>query len=160
MEQVLPAVAVAPVPGSVSSNWSPLAVVVIAMPCFYHRSVSLTLRLYTDFVCPFCFIAEQSTVPRLLADFELTLDWRGFELHPGTPRGGLPLEQLFPGRPLAQMHAGTKRFAARFGVTEFEPPNRLQNSRRALAIAELAREVDRLEPFRKAALNAHWRRGQ
>ena len=118
------------------------------------------LRLYTDFVCPFCFIAEQSTVPRLLADFELTLDWRGFELHPGTPRGGLPLEQLFPGRPLAQMHAGTKRFAARFGVTDFEPPNRLQNSRRALAIAELAREVDRLEPFRNAALNAHWRRGQ
>src|SRR3954467_15258329 len=80
--------------------------------------VASLLRLYTDFVCPFCFIAEQSTVPRLLADFELTLDWRGFELHPGTPRGGLPLEQLFPGRPLAQLHAGTKRFAARFGVTD------------------------------------------
>jgi len=118
------------------------------------------LRLYTDFVCPFCFIAEQSTVPRLLADFELTLDWRGFELHPGTPRGGLPLEELFPGRSLPQMHAGTKRFAARFGVTDFEPPNRLQNSRRALAIAELARDLDRLEPFRQAAFNAHWRHGQ
>jgi predicted DsbA family dithiol-disulfide isomerase len=118
------------------------------------------LRLYTDFVCPFCFIAEQSTVPRLLADFELTLDWRGFELHPGTPRGGLPLEQLFPGRSLPQMHAGTKRFAARFGVTDFEPPDRLQNSRRALAIAELARDLDHLEPFRQAAFNAHWRHGQ
>ena len=122
--------------------------------------VSSTLRLYTDFVCPFCFIAEQSTVPRLLAEYDLVLDWRAFELHPGTPRGGLPLERLFPGRSLPQMHAGTKRFAARFGVTDFEPPDRLQNSRRALAIAELARDLDRLEPFRQAAMTAHWRRGQ
>jgi predicted DsbA family dithiol-disulfide isomerase len=34
--------------------------------------VSTALLLYTDFVCPFCFIAEQSTVPRLLAAYELT----------------------------------------------------------------------------------------
>ncbi|HEY4187096.1 MAG TPA: DsbA family protein [Polyangia bacterium] len=122
--------------------------------------MSSTLRLYTDFVCPFCFIAEQSTVPRLLAEYALVLDWRAFELHPGTPRGGLPLERLFPGRPLAQMHEGTKRFAARFGVTGLEPPSRLQNSRRALAIAELARDVDRLEPFRQTAMNAHWRQGK
>lgn len=122
--------------------------------------MSTTLRLFTDFVCPFCFIAEQSTVPRLLADFDLTLDWRGFELHPGTPRGGLPLGRLFPGRDLAQMHAGTKSFAARFGVTDFQPPERLQNSRRALAIAEWARATGGLEPFRAVAFNAHWRQGK
>ena len=39
----------------------------------------VTLRLYTDFVCPFCFIAEASTVPRLLREYELVLDWRGFD---------------------------------------------------------------------------------
>jgi predicted DsbA family dithiol-disulfide isomerase len=119
-----------------------------------------SLQLYTDFVCPFCFIAEQSTVPRLLAAYDLTLDWHGFELHPGTPRGGLPLQRLFPGRSLPQMHAGTLRFAARFGVTDFQPPDRLQNSRRALAVAELARDLGRLEPFRAAAMNAHWRQGR
>ena len=122
--------------------------------------MSATLRLYTDFVCPFCFIAEQSTVPRLLAEFDLTLDWRGFELHPSTPKGGLPLQRLFPGRDLGQMHEGTKRFAARFGVTNFQPPQRLQNSRRALAVAEWARATGRLEPFRAAAFDAHWRRGK
>ena len=47
-----------------------------------------TLRLYTDFVCPFCFIAEESSVPRLLREYDLELEWRGFELHPGTPKGG------------------------------------------------------------------------
>ncbi len=119
-----------------------------------------TLRLYTDFVCPFCFIAEQSTVPRLLAEFDLTLDWRGFELHPSTPPGGVSLSRLFPGVPLPALHERTRRFGARFGVADFSPPDFLRNTRRALAVAELARDLDRLEPFRAAAFEAHWRRGK
>jgi predicted DsbA family dithiol-disulfide isomerase len=118
-----------------------------------------TLRLYTDFVCPFCFIAEQSTVPRLLAEFELEHDWCGFELHPGTPAGGRPLSNLFPGVELDALHQQTKQFAARFGVTDFQPPNRLRNSRRALALAEVARAEGKLEALRQAAFEAHWRLG-
>ena len=118
------------------------------------------LRLYTDFVCPFCFIAEQSTVPRLLRELDLELDWYGFELHPNTPAGGVPLSQLFPSTPLGPLHERTKRFAATFGVVDFEPPSWLSNSRMALAIAEHARDVGRLEPFRQAAMAAHWRQGK
>ncbi len=122
--------------------------------------MSETLVLYTDFVCPFCFIAEQSTVPRLLAEFELTLDWRGFELHPNTPRGGLSLSKLFPGVPLPALHERTRQFASRFGVKNFNPPDELHNTRRALAIGELARDRGCLEPFRAAAFEAHWRQGK
>jgi predicted DsbA family dithiol-disulfide isomerase len=95
-----------------------------------------------------------------MAEFDLRLDWCGFELHPGTPAGGRPLSHLFPGVDLKALHAQTKRFAASFGVTDFEPPSRLQNSRRALALAEVAREQGRLEPYRDAAFEAHWRRGE
>jgi predicted DsbA family dithiol-disulfide isomerase len=118
------------------------------------------LRLYTDFVCPFCFIAEESTVPRLLRELDMALDWHGFELHPDTPRGGAPLSSLFPGVDLGALHERTKRFAAGFGVTGFEPPDILRNTRRALAVAELARDRDRLAPFREAAFRAHWRQGR
>jgi predicted DsbA family dithiol-disulfide isomerase len=118
------------------------------------------LRLYTDFVCPFCFIAEESTVPRLLREHDLTLDWCGFELHPSTPPGGRPLSSLFPGADLAAVHRQTKGFAAAFDVRDFEPPNTLRNSRRALALAELARERGRLAPYRHAVFQAHWRAGQ
>jgi len=123
-------------------------------------AMSRTLTLFTDFVCPFCFIAEQSTVPRLLAEFELDLDWHGFELHPGTPRGGAPLSRLFPGVDLASLHARTRRFGAGFGVADFNPPDRVQNSRRALGLAEYARDHGRLEAFRAAAFEAHWRQGK
>src|SRR3954469_17292369 len=91
--------------------------------------VASLLRLYTDFVCPFCFIAEQSTVPRLLKELDLTLDWYGFELHPSTPPGGVPLSRLFPGTPLPALHERTKRFGASFGVLNFQPPDWLTNSR-------------------------------
>jgi predicted DsbA family dithiol-disulfide isomerase len=122
--------------------------------------MTATLRLYTDFVCPFCFIAEESTVPRLLREHDLTLDWCGFELHPSTPVGGRPLSSLFPGVDLASVHRQTKAFAARFGVSGFEPPNTLRNSRRALALAELARDRGRLAPYRQAVFRAHWREGR
>jgi len=122
--------------------------------------VSSVLRLYTDFVCPFCFIAEESTVPRLLAEFDLTLDWYGFELHPSTPPGGAPLSRLFPNMPLAAMHERTKRFGAQFGVLNFQPPDWLSNTKRALAIAEHARDQGKLEPFKKAAMAANWRQGR
>lgn len=118
------------------------------------------LRLYTDFVCPFCFIAEESTVPRLQRELDLTLEWHGFELHPQTPPGGKPLAALFPGVDLAALHRQTKRFAATFGVTGFEPPDVLRNTRRALAVAELARDQDRLSTYRHAVFTAHWREGR
>jgi predicted DsbA family dithiol-disulfide isomerase len=120
----------------------------------------LRLRLYTDFVCPFCFIAEQSTVPRLLSELDLELDWYGFELHPSTPLGGMPLSALFRGASIPALHERTKRFAAGFGVENFSPPDWVQNSRKALAVAEHARDEQRLEPFRQAAMEAHWRNGK
>src|SRR5262249_13388339 len=88
------------------------------------------------------------------------LDWHGFELHPKTPRGGLPLQALFPGAHLPSLHERTRRFGTEFGVVGFTSPDRLQNTRRALAIAERARETGCLEAFRRAVFDAHWRGGK
>ena len=32
---------------------------------------------------------------RLVGEFDLELTWKGFELHPGTPRGGTRVAELF-----------------------------------------------------------------
>jgi len=88
----------------------------------------------------------------------MELDWRGFELNPGTPRGGVLLEQLFPGRAAAMM-AHAEQVARSFGVTDIRIPGRLNNTRRALALAEWARSQGKLLEFRDAAMEAYWRRG-
>ncbi len=51
------------------------------------------------------------------------------------------------------------QFAASFGVTGMKHPGRIPNTRRALAIAELARERGMLDAFRDSAMRAHWRDG-
>jgi predicted DsbA family dithiol-disulfide isomerase len=52
------------------------------------------------------------------------------------------------------------RFAASFGVSGLAPHDRIPNTRRALAIAEYARDQGRLHPFRRAAMEAYWRGGR
>jgi predicted DsbA family dithiol-disulfide isomerase len=118
-----------------------------------------TLRLYSDFICPFCFVAEQGTVPRLLADFDLVVDWRGFPLHPRTPKGGMPLTALLGPR-AAGAQQFIQGFAARFGVTGIVHPDRVPNTRRVLAMAEVARDEGKLEAFRRAGMEAYWRQGK
>ncbi len=121
--------------------------------------MALTVRLYSDFICPFCFVAEQSSLLRLQEEFDVEVDWRGFELHPETPVGGMRVTDLFPAARMAAMWEFMRSFAAKFDV-KMDAPEHLPNTRRVLAIAELAREQGRLDAFRGAAMEAHWRGGK
>jgi predicted DsbA family dithiol-disulfide isomerase len=87
------------------------------------------------------------------------LDWRGFEIHPETPRGGTNLEHLFPGRAQA-MQAHVQQVARRFGVAQLRARERINNSRRVLGVAEWARDQGKLLAFREAAMEAYWQRGE
>ncbi|MDC0710774.1 DsbA family protein [Stigmatella sp. ncwal1] len=118
--------------------------------------MSLRIRLYSDFVCPFCFIAEQSVLLRLRQEYAVDVEWRGFELHPETPPGGTTMERLFPGRSQA-MRAQVEGFAEGFGFKNMQVPERINNTRRALAVAEWARDQGRLEAFHQVATDAYWR---
>jgi predicted DsbA family dithiol-disulfide isomerase len=81
----------------------------------------------------------------------------GYELHPETPPGGVPLEEYLPDAD--GMLRYLRSFAARFGVS-LVPPARLANTRRALAAAQRAREAGRLDAYRAAAFDAYWRHGR
>lgn len=52
-----------------------------------------------------------------------------------------------------------KSFAARFGIEDFRTRDRIPNTRRALALAEVARDEGKLDAYRKRAMDAHWRDG-
>lgn len=93
-------------------------------------------------------------------EYDVAIDWRGFELHPETPEGGVAIERLFGADRVAPMRQYMDRFAGQFGITDMRQPSHLPNTRRALAAAELARDQGRLAAFRKAAMDAYWRHGE
>ena len=69
------------------------------------------------------------------------------------------LEEYFPPERLKGMAEYMTKFAAQFGVSDFKQRDRIPNTRRALALAEVAREEGKLEPYRSRAMEAHWRDG-
>ena len=103
-------------------------------------------------------MAERSSLVRLTREFEVDIGWNGYELHPGTPRAGVPLSSYL--RDAEAMLGYVKSFAERFGIQDLRPPDRLSNTRRALAVAQHARDAGRLEPYRAAAFDAYWRHGK
>lgn len=90
----------------------------------------------------------------------MALHWRGFELHPEIPVGGMGAERLFGPGGRERAAAYMKSFAASFGIIDMVQPDHVPNTRAALAVAELARDHDLLDPFRVAALDAYWREGR
>jgi predicted DsbA family dithiol-disulfide isomerase len=86
------------------------------------------------------------------------VDWVGYELHPETPPGGLPLAEYL--RDAEAMLGYVRAFAADFGIADLVPPRVLASTRRVHAVAQRARDLGRLEPFRAAAYDAYWRRGR
>lgn len=69
------------------------------------------------------------------------------------------LDEYFPPERLRGMAEYMTQFAAQFGVTDFHQPDRIPNTRRALALAEVARQEGKLEACRRRAMEAHWRDG-
>ena len=57
------------------------------------------------------------------------------------------------------MHARLQSVAADLGVP-FTPRSHAPSTKRALAVSELARREGRLDAWREAAMNAHWRDGR
>ncbi len=87
------------------------------------------------------------------------MDWRGFELHPEVPPGGVPITALFPPEDLALLGDHLRRFAAGFGLPPLRLPGHLPSTRGALAVTEYARQQGRLWALEEALMQGYWRGG-
>ncbi len=92
----------------------------------------LKIKMYSDFICPFCYIGFE-VFRKLKPEFDLELDWRGFQIHPEWPAD-----------------------AAGF---EMKPPELLTNSRLSLEAAEFAKEAGVGEAFDERVYRAYFYEG-
>jgi len=62
-----------------------------------------TLELFTDFVCPWCYLGN-AVLSQVLQDTPLTVQRTFFPLHPSTPPEGMLISDLLGGRDVDAIH--------------------------------------------------------
>jgi len=116
----------------------------------------LPVTLYSDFICPYCYIAER-VLARVAGRHPLDVTWIGYEIHPELPQAGA--SALFLGEAFREgLWQRVEKVASELGVALRAPPF-LPNTHLALEAAEFARERGRVLPFHEAVFSAYFERG-
>jgi len=99
-------------------------------------------------------------VEQLREEFPLEVEWWPYDLRPGTPPEGIPLERIAGrGGYTSQYLAYVEEAAARAGI-RMKRRTLLSNSRPSLEAAEFAREAGRFEPLHRALFRAYFEEGE
>ncbi|WP_419786022.1 DsbA family oxidoreductase [Pseudodesulfovibrio sp.] len=120
--------------------------------------MSITVRIFSDFVCPFCYVAS-GIIDKLSDEFDLDVTWVGHELHPETPPEGVDVLEMVDPFDLEQVTATLRERGEPYGLT-FCDMERLSNSRLALEAAEFARDAGHYKDFHHAAFRAYFTEGR
>jgi predicted DsbA family dithiol-disulfide isomerase len=115
---------------------------------------------FLDLICPFCRLAD-AVLERLEQEGLVRVEVRPFEIHPETPRGGLPLAALL-GKRREALWREIGWLAEETGV-RMSAPERLPQSRLALEALEMARAAQGEEGavrFARRAFRAYFEEGR
>jgi predicted DsbA family dithiol-disulfide isomerase len=98
-------------------------------------------------------------VDKLKQEFDLRVEWLGFEIHPETPPEGTPLSIMFPRIDPKSMTQSLNNAGEPFGIA-FVKIVHISNSRRSLEAAEFAKDHDRFDGFHGALFHAYFSQGR
>ena len=102
----------------------------------------LRLTLFTDYICPFCYIGDLR-LQRLQNDYEVLVNFRFIEIHPDTPEQGTTIDTLdYSDEQWQGMMDGLVEMAQEEEIT-LAPVRMLANSHRALLLAEAVKKEGR-----------------
>lgn len=113
----------------------------------------LRVLVWSDYICPFCYVGLERT-RWLEREHGASVDVLPFDLHPEYPPGGVPRSALEE-RYGPEIHERTRRAVEAAGL-EYGPPERIPRSRKALALAELARDRGLHDALHERLLHAYW----
>jgi len=97
-------------------------------------------------------------VDKLKQEFDISVDWLGFEIHPETPPEGMLLSTMFPKLDSQSMFRHLRDMAAPYGIA-FADISRISNSRMSLEASEFAKEQGRFDQFHRALFRAYFSKG-
>jgi len=122
--------------------------------------MALKITMFSDFVCPFCYIGFE-VMRKLKPEFNIELDWRGYQIHPEWPAEGISVDQVRTPSDMDARKAAWQRITAMADAEglEIKAPSVFTNSRAALAACEFAREQGRSEELEGRIYRAYFIEG-
>jgi len=118
----------------------------------------MKITVFSDYICPFCFIGTE-TLKKVQPEVPpFTLEWKGFQIHPEYPASGIPTEQRaaqFGKERYASLWRNIVTMAEGIGL-EMRPPAVLTNSLMALEATEYAKEEGKASEFSLAVYRAYF----
>ena len=114
------------------------------------------LELFSDYVCPWCYFMT-GRMERLKSEYDVTITWRAFPLHPDTPKEGRNLDEIYQRYPYpkADMLEHLRRNARALNMP-FCERSKVFNSRMAQELGAWAESQGAGETFHKAAFAAYF----
>jgi predicted DsbA family dithiol-disulfide isomerase len=103
--------------------------------------------VYSDYVCPFCYIGKRR-VDMLKEEIDIDVEWKGFELHPETPKEGRP-------RTRKTVSDNIKILAKEVNLT-FNLRSLSSNSKLSLKTGEFAKTKNKFEEYHEATFQAYF----
>lgn len=115
--------------------------------------------VYSDYACPFCYIGKLIT-DRLEKDFDVEIEWNGYEIHPGMPPEGESFEELGYRKEDIEFIGGQVRKLAEEYGAKINIPDFGANSQKAIMMTEYARKTGKMGDFQKLVYEAYWLQGK
>lgn len=111
--------------------------------------------MIADFQCPYCYLGK-STIDRLKSNYDIEIIFKGYEIHPDIPTGGIASAQYFPNA--KQKNVQLQLFGQQHGV-EFTDIVTMPNTKKALLVAEYAKLVNKSDAYNDAMYKAFFFEG-
>jgi predicted DsbA family dithiol-disulfide isomerase len=118
----------------------------------------MNITVFSDYICPFCFIGVE-TLKKVQPEVPpFTLEWQGFQIHPEYPAAGVPVGQRaarFGKERYAALWRNIIALAEGIGL-EICQPSVLTNSLMALEATEYAKDEGKAPEFSHAVYRAYF----
>lgn len=114
----------------------------------------MNITVYYDYICPFCYLGTKRIL-KLSKEFDLTIKWKGIEIHPEFSPEGKKRGKTLKSKSFAE----TVYSMAEEDNIEIKLPGFATNSRLALEASELAKTKDIFLKFHLAIYEAYFLEG-
>lgn len=111
----------------------------------------MKVTVYYDYICPYCYLGTKRIL-ELSKEFDLSIEWKGIEIHPEFPPEGVKRAKTLKSKSFAK----TVYTMAKQDNIQIKLPGFATNSRLALEASEFAKTENKFLEFHLAIYEAYF----